>query len=69
MLPLKQYYVIEAINITELNIKIRDLIAKGCAPYDSLKVIFYGKHQHEKIYVQTFVYKRRWMDFLLRREF
>ena len=69
MMSKQQFYVIESSNIDELNNKLHEMCSvHGCVPYSDLKVIFYGhQRQHEKLYVQVLVYKRTWLDFLLRR--
>ena len=61
------FHVLESINIEEFNRSMKNLLIQGWKPYDNLQVIYYGTKSHEKRYLQTFIYKRTWKEFIFNK--
>ena len=68
MMPKILLHTLESANKDIHNISMVDFCRRGWKPYSELKVIFYGTKEYEKIYVQTLIYKRNWLDFLSLRD-
>ena len=68
MIPKQTYIIVEATNINIINSKLYQLCSNGWKPYGDLKVLFYGTKDFEKIYLQSFVYNRSWIDYLFKRK-
>ena len=67
MKPKCIFFVLEKNNADELNKSLYDCIASGWKLYGPLRVVYYGKHVNDKVYIQTLVYRRTWYEYLFNK--